>query len=177
MDVRTARENLEAEIKSAFAGVVLGDGVSIGHAEFIDCWGKNPDGSQISDEQYRAITTNDVVDDWTQVTLEELERDNIAHFDPAGLRYYLPALMLSLLDRYDPSSMRTIGTLHGLLPSPDYPPDVAAHRFSLLSPTQKIAVARFLLLLPELAKLDREDEKIVRRALERYWAVFLDEDS
>jgi hypothetical protein len=27
----------------------------------------------------------------------ELERNNIAHLDAAGIRYYLPALMLSVL--------------------------------------------------------------------------------
>ncbi|WP_354043862.1 DUF6714 family protein [Devosia sp. UYZn731] len=97
--------------------------------------------------------------------------------DPLGLRYYLPALMLSLLDRYDPSSMRTIGTLHGSLPSAGYPSDVATHRFSLLSPIHKRAVARFLFLLADLVKLDCEDEKTVSRALERYWAVFLDQNS
>ncbi|WP_407352503.1 DUF6714 family protein [Luteimonas sp. R10] len=176
-DVPAARRDIENEIRFAFTGVVLGDGTSIGHAEYIDCWGKNPDGSPITDEQYRAMTANDIVDDWTQVTLRELERDNIAHFDPAGFRYYLPALLLSLLDDYDPLSMRTIGTLSGLRLYLDDPPDRAAHRFSLLNDAQKRAVARFLVLLPEIVELTTEDEKIVRQSLERYWSAFLQQVS
>ncbi|HXO88320.1 MAG TPA: DUF6714 family protein [Candidatus Acidoferrales bacterium] len=53
---------------------------------------------------------------WSQVTLDELERDCTAHLDALGFRYYIQALMLSVLDRYEPSSMRVIGTLAGLYP-------------------------------------------------------------
>lgn len=119
------------------------------------------------------MIANDIVDDWTQVTLQELERDNIAHFDAAGFRYYLPALLISLIAHYDPPSMRTIGTLHGLRPYADDPPDYAAHRFSLLNDVQKRAVARFLVLLPQLVELSADDEKIVHQALDRYWNAYL----
>lgn len=173
VELSSARRDIEKEIRSAFSDVVLGDGTSIGHAEYIDCWGKNPDGRPITNAQYLAMTAGDIVDDWTLVTLQDLERDNIAHFDPPGFRYYLPALLLSLLDHYDPSSMRTIGTLHGLRPDVENADDSEVQRFSLLNGAQKRAVARFLVLLPELIGLTPEDAKIVDQALDRYWSTFV----
>src|SRR5215469_15804011 len=50
---------------------------------------------------------------------DELERNCIAHLDALGFRYYIPALMLSVLDHYEPLSMRVIGTLAGLYPKKD----------------------------------------------------------
>jgi multidrug efflux pump subunit AcrB len=50
---------------------------------------------------------------------DELEHNCIAHLDALGFRYYIPALMLSVLNRYDASSMRVIGTLGGLYPKKD----------------------------------------------------------
>jgi hypothetical protein len=47
------------------------------------------------------------------------------------------------------------------------------HRYSLLNPAQKTAIARFLAALPKLVELDSEDQKIVPRALRNYWAEYL----
>lgn len=47
--------------------------------------------------------------------------DCVAHLDNEGLRYYLPALMLSLLSNYDPASMRVIETISALCPRRSVP--------------------------------------------------------
>jgi hypothetical protein len=53
------------------------------------------------------------------VPLEELKRAPMAHFDVLGFRYYIQALMLSVLDHSESSSMRVIGTLGAVYPEKD----------------------------------------------------------
>jgi hypothetical protein len=113
------------------------------------------------------------VDDWSQVPLDELERDCIAHLDASGFRYYIPALMLSVLSHYESSSMRVIGTLGALYPKKDNSWEYHMHRYSLLNTAQKPAIAQFLAALPKLVELDSEDQKVVPRALRNYWGQYL----
>ena len=98
-----------------------------------------------------------------------LERDCIAHLDGDGLRYYLPALMLSLLSDYDPRSMRVIGTIAALYPKSI---GVPTRGYEYLTADQHRAVACFLNALPNLVTLDTEDSKCVARALRNYWGQF-----
>jgi Family of unknown function (DUF6714) len=51
------------------------------------------------------------------------------------------------------------------------------HRYSLLNPPQKAAIARFLAALPKLVELDFQDQKIVPRVLSNYWGEYLQTDS
>jgi len=159
------RRTVEGEIQKAFRGVTLGEGISMRRAELADSPRnalRNPP----------LLASREVVDDWSQVTLDELERDCIEHLDAAGFRCYVPALMLSVLNHYDPASMRVIGTLGGLYPKKDSW-KYHMHRYSLLNHAQKTAVARFLAALPNLVDLDLADQKIVSRALRNYWGEYL----
>lgn len=103
----------------------------------------------------------------------ELERDCVGHLDADGFRYYIPALMLSVLNHYDSASMRVIGTLSSLYPKRDNSWDYHMRRYSLLNKVQKTAVARFLAALPNLVELDSENQKTVPRALRNYWGEYL----
>jgi hypothetical protein len=162
----TARQNIEQRIRDAFAEVTLGNGVSLHQAQVIDNYG---DG--VTEEQFSRLPLSEETERWDRVAFEELESDNVAHLDPEGFRFYLPAFMISILDEYDASSMRVIGTLSALYPKNE---DAGYHmpRYNLLSYEQKQAVACFLDALSELVPLDREDETIVGRAM-GYWAQFL----
>jgi hypothetical protein len=90
------RDEVEAAIRSAFAGVRLGPGVSLQQARFIDVY---LDG--ITEEEFEALPEHETTDDWTAIPESALVCDSIAHLDADGLRYYLPALMLWLLDHYN----------------------------------------------------------------------------
>jgi hypothetical protein len=79
--------------------------------------------------------------------------------------------MLSVLEEYDPGSMRVIGTLSGLYPKKDSW-DYAVDKYAALSITQKQAVARFLRALPDLVSLWPSDAAMVSRALRNYWHNF-----
>src|SRR6266481_1251584 len=66
-----------------------------------------------------------------------------------NFKLVIPALMLSVLNHYESSSMRVIGTLGGLYPKKDNSWEYHMNRYSLLNPTQKAAIARFLAALPK----------------------------
>ena len=161
-------EEVRVGINHAFKDVRLEDGISLKQAEVIDEYN-----STMSAKDFADLKAGEECGDWRAIPLETLEAYGfIAHLDAKGLRYYIPALMLSVLEQYDPSSMRVIGTLSALYPKKDLW-DYHVQRYSLLDEAQKGAIASFLQALPDMIKLDHEDSKIVPRALRNYWGQFL----
>lgn len=157
----TSKAEIVAEIKTAFAGVKLDGGISLEQTKIIDNYGRD-----CSVERFASLPLSEETDDWTRIPASVLDdADCLAHFDRKGFRYYIPALMLRLLDRYDPMSMMTIGTLSILYPKTE----TWSYLYTLLSPQQSRAVARFLDALPNLVGLDEEDRTIVERALRNHW--------
>jgi hypothetical protein len=158
------RQELEQQFLVAFAGVRLGAGVSLRQTQVIDRFGEG-----VTNREFQALPLGEAADDWTQVPFTELEQGWVAHLDFEGLRYYLPALMLSVLDTYDSSSMRVIGTLMALDPDAAY----GTMRFEGLSGSQKSAIASFLVALPQLLELGHHDAKIASRLLRNYWGRYV----
>lgn len=109
---------------------------------------------------------DEITEDWTKIPTAALANaDCIAHLDPKGFRYYIPALMLRLVDSYERGSPVTIATLSAL-----YPKRTGSSRYSLLSSTQIEVIATFMEALPNLVDLFGEDEKVVQRAFRNYWS-------
>ena len=161
------RAVVEARIRAAFAGVILGKGMSLRQAQVADRYGEG-----LTDREYEELPRGEVTNSWADVSFSELERDCVAHLDNEGLRYYLPALMLSLLSNYDPGSMRVIGTISALYPAAIGP----ERRYTYLTDDQHQAVACFVAALPRLVTLTTEDSKRVSRALRNYWGRFVNGD-
>jgi hypothetical protein len=128
------------------------------------------------------LPESEVTHDWTQIPEEDLRRDNIPHLDPDGLRYYLPALMLWLLDHYDDAEDRlldvdtdltVIGTIHALAPGHEF----RQHHYGIydarFTPEQRGAIAAYIEALPHLVALDPEDATLVARSVRDYWKQFL----
>lgn len=159
---------LRAAISKAFEGVKLGSGMTLRQAQATDRYLEEP----LSPAQYAALRRGDVTENWAYVPRSELDRDCVAHLDAEGLRYYLPALMLSVLDAYEPSEMRVIGTLMALCPDKKGWP-YHMERYKLLNAAQKAAIALFLQTLPRSVPMDREDSLSIERALRNYWHEFL----
>jgi hypothetical protein len=167
LDIRIAL--ITACIHKAFAGVVLGDGVSLRQSIVIDNYGEG-----YTDAEFDQIKRNEVTNDWTQIPKSELmDAENIAHFDAGGFRYYIPALMLSLIEKYDSGSMRIIGTLGSLYPTTDRSWFHYMDKYSLLTYEQKQTIANFLIALPDLVTLHTDDKTMVERAIRNYWSEFL----
>jgi len=161
------RTQVESAVKTAFHGVTLGNGVSLKQAQAIDRYSEG-----VTAHEFRSLTHGEVTNDWGRVSIDELERNCISHLDAAGFRYYIPALMLSVLSAYDPSSMRVIGTIAGLYPQREHW-EYHMGRYSLLVDKQRSAIAFFLQALPQLVSLEPDDRKRVARALHNYWNEFL----
>jgi len=161
------RAVVESQIRSAFRGVVLGAGVSLGQAEVCDRYGE---GTTL--EEYRALPLLENTTDWESLPMSELERDNVAHLDPEGYRYYIPAFALSVLDDYDSSSLRVIGTMLSLCPSEDRV-ESRLYQRSLLNVEQNKALASYLVALPQLLDLDRADTRAISYSLAHDWAQYL----
>lgn len=169
------RDEIEAAIRSAFAGVRLGAGVSLRQAEVIDDYGRG-----FTHAEFEALPRSEVTDDWAGVPESELLRDNAAHLDRDGLRYYLPALMLWLLDNYhhddwltrDGVMMTTIGTIMALAPELKFEEHVW-HTYDSFTTEQRTAIASYIEALPRLVNLDLEDATTMARSMDRYWAQFL----
>ncbi len=162
------KQDIREIITHAFQGVSLRGGTSLKQTEVIDRYCEG-----VTEEEFRALPDTEVTQDWQAISAQELDRAQcIAHLDARGFTYYIPALMVRLLEDYDPSSMRTIGTLRALYPKKDSW-EYHMERYSLLSPQQSAAIASYLQALPQLVELDSEDTKVMERALKTYWARFL----
>jgi hypothetical protein len=130
---------VESEIQMAFRGVTLGKGISLRQAQLVD---QSRD-AVCAHSASRA--PGEIVDDWSRIPLDELERNRIAHLDAGGFRYYIPALMLSVLKHYHSGSMRVVGTLNSLYPKKGDSWEYHMLRYSLLNSAQKTAIAAKLL--------------------------------
>jgi Family of unknown function (DUF6714) len=80
------RSAVEDEIRTAFRGVTLEQGMSIRRAQLADHFQ-----DAVLNEHSATNTSGEITDDWSHVSLSELERDGIAHLDALGFRYYIPA--------------------------------------------------------------------------------------
>lgn len=155
-------------ITRAFRGVTLDGGTSLKQTEVIDRYGE-----EVTEEEFRALPSTEVTDNWKAIPPQELDKaQTLAHLDAKGLRYYIPALMLRLLEEYDSTSMRTIGTLMALYPKKDSW-EYHMQRYSLFNQQQSWAIASYLETFPELVRLNDDDNKLVQRALKIYWSQFL----
>ena len=159
------RDELRKIIEEAFDKITLDGGLSLAQTKVIDNYGRG-----VTDEEFAALPKKEVTGNWKEIPASQLdEADALAHFDRKGFRYYIPALMLRLLENYDRSSMMTIGTLSILYPKTDS----WKYLYSLLSDSQNQAIALYLKALPGLVALDSDDRKIVERALRNHWSKFL----
>jgi hypothetical protein len=123
---------------------------------------------------------SEVTDDWTLIPDDELRRDHIAHLDDEGLRYYLPALMLWLLDHYNDrmtgsgteALMTAVGTIMALAPESRFE-ERSWRIYEGFSAEQREAIARYLEALPRLVDLWDKDAAVVATSMDHYWAQFL----
>jgi len=162
------KHDIYAIIAEAFEGITLEDGVSLRQAEVIDRYGEGLSGGEFAD-----LTINEVTHNWQQIPAATLDQfECLAHLDAKGFRYYIPAFMLRLIEKYDSASMKDIGTLSGLYPKKESW-EYHTGRYSLLNEAQSIAIALYLVALPDLVELDYEDKTIVSRALANFWSKYL----
>ena len=149
------REAVEAAIRVAFAGVTLGNGVSLKHTEAIDHY---YEGSYSLAWVHR-MAQLETTEDWALIPESELRCEYLAFLDPEGLRYYLPALLLWLLDHYNDLrarddvkvDMTVIGTMAKIAPYSDSG-GRRFDQFDSFTDEQRTAVAMYVEALPAVRR-------------------------
>jgi hypothetical protein len=140
-------------IERAFAGVTLGSGVGLSEGRALDDY---------ADAATRAACrTADEHEDWRRFTPEQLCHFNssLSFFDQEGMRFHLPAFLITDLRGEYGFGMAFCLTYAGR-PYDD--------QFGLLSASQRAAVRQYLLHIAESPdyEFDRAD---ILRALRDYW--------
>jgi len=165
---------LEAEIKRAFAGVTLNDGISALQSESIEEFRRG-----LTPEEFELLPQSETTDDWTSLSSSELGHVLTPHLDWKGLRYYLPALLIWLLDNYegswsDPtgSPMPVIWAIMALAPPQDSR-KFWWRSYEDFTAQQKTAIARYVSELPQLVRLRPDDVTALSDAANEYWNRFL----
>jgi hypothetical protein len=121
-----------SEIHSAFAGVVLGDGIGLREADGLDAYA---DAQTLS-----VLRSQDEKHDWTLISFDDLDRycSALTFFDSEGMRFHLPAyLAADLAGALFTVEILTylVGFAYGL-----------ETQFQMLSTVQRRSVSEFLLL-------------------------------
>lgn len=153
---RKAIVALEQEIRNAFSGVVLDDGVGLTEGLEID--------SYASAEDRAAARANDEKLDWSSIPPELLNgaATSLAFFDAKGMRFHLPAYLIADLQGTLDQDIRFHLNTRGL-----------DKRFSMLTESQKVAVRHYLELQLELLpewNLQFE-ESMIRDSINGFWSV------
>jgi hypothetical protein len=162
-------QKVRNKIQAAFRGVKLDGGISLRQAQVIDNYGEG-----VTGQEFAALPQMDITDNWEALSIETLEEYCfVPHLDAKGFRYYIPAYILSVLLRYDRSSMRVISTLGALHAKRGNSWDYYMDKYSLLNLQQRSAIAFFLEQLPSSVAIDPEDKKIIERAIRGYWHQYL----
>jgi hypothetical protein len=147
------KEQLKEQIRSAFAGVSLGDGIGLREAQGLDDYA-----SEEKCAEYRSL---DEKSEWQSLRSEDLNKCNssLSFFDAEGMRFHLPAYLIADLDGTYGFGMAFSLTQSGSL----------GEKFALLSESQCAAVRAYLQFIehePDYA-FDREH---IKAALEGFWA-------
>ena len=142
------------EIRRAFAGVTLGEGVGLQQAQRID------DGE---DDGVRAeYRSHDEKENWQLIPASELNRcySSLSFFDAEGLRFHLPAYLIA-----DLGGEYRFGMTHEITSVSD---DFQRSRLEILNREQRHAIRSYLLHILEDPEYEYERSSI-RTALASYW--------
>jgi hypothetical protein len=150
------REKLKRQIKDAFAGVKLGNGIGLLQAQGLDNYA---DAATLA--RYRA---EDEKEDWSKIPLERFNRcpNSLSYFDTEGMRFHLPAFLISSVD--GTSNQDVVFTLTYFVPE-------NMSRFDSLSQPQRKAVRDFLQYkLQDIDDAGREFiGPMIEKAIVEYW--------
>ena len=146
------KENVLKEIKSAFFGVTLGNGIGLWEAQALDDYE--------SEEVQRSNRNRDEKEDWRRLSCDELQRchSSLSFFDADGMRFHLPAYMIGSLDHQVDDPIFHLTQLD----------DYTKSKLTALNLAQRKAIVMYLKWCLEQADYEF-DHLAIRRALSEYW--------
>ncbi len=139
-------------IHTAFAAVVLGDGIGLHQAEAMDDYA--------TEYTLRKLRSGEEALDWSRLSVEELNKHSsaLSFFDAEGMRFHLPAYLAAELNK-----TLTVDLMFHLI----YDNDYARDRFSFFTAEQRSVVAEYL----EYCLTDADD--FIRPMIEKSRAQYL----
>jgi hypothetical protein len=146
-------KEISADIEKAFLGIKLGMGVGLLEGQAIDDY-------ESEDERARK-RARDEKEDWRLIESKHLNacHSSLSFFDPLGMRFHLPAFICcELRGEYGMGLDISLSNLN----------DWKRSKFSLLTPAQKAAVAKFLEFLSEDVASEFSRSAIERDLIE-FW--------
>lgn len=170
-----ARQFVIDAIEHAFKRVERGDGLTLNEARLVD---EQALGHEVTEAEFDAARDGDTDAHWDQIPAATLEAccHVLAHVEPEGWRYFMPALMVHALVLLEdsPGKHELPGAVIGQLsyPAGDVPAQLfVLDRFSCLNEEQAASVRAFLEYVEAHAGQggwkDEVDE--ARAALASYW--------
>ena len=168
LSLRDEQQAVEAEIRSAFASVVRGDGVSWSEAKVIDDYG--------SEEECREARAQDRDTSWMELVDDpawicEPGVGGFSFIDAQGFRYYIPAAIIRCIRD------RSGDFIVYHLSASDLPDKVLDHKldqWSLINEQQGRAIARFVRLMIAISEHQNDhcDLVIWGNAYNSHWRDF-----
>jgi hypothetical protein len=150
----TEKDRVLGLVRSAFAGVTLGQGIGLLQGQGLDDYA-----DERTVASYRA---QDEKHDWSAIPVADLDHcySSLSFFDADGMRFHLPAYLVADLE----GGLQTAEIVFHLT----YWERGGESRFDTLSAAQRNAVRAFLQLC--LSDANREFEHpMIEEALRNYW--------
>jgi hypothetical protein len=147
------QERLKEQIRAAFAGVKLGDGVGLHEAQGLDDYA--------SEEKCAEYRASDEKGNWQALGAKQLNEcySSLSFFDSEGMRFHLPAYLIADLE-----GTYQHGMAFALTQSSG-----RDEQFALLNESQSAAVRAYLQFIEHEPEYEFDREHI-RAALEGFWA-------
>lgn len=148
-------EDIQNQIKNAFADVLLGEGVGLWEAQGLDDYK--------SSAECFILRQRDEKLDWSKISVQDLNNCNssLSFFDAEGMRFHLPAFLIADLKGQWMFDL----TFH--LCEVDNPSD----KFSLLNDIQRDAVRAYLSWIATDIDYSFDRDSIVKNLVNGYWAI------
>ena len=147
-------ESIKQDVRTAFAGVRLGDGIGLFEAQGIDDYA--------SAETCAAYRARDEKAHWEAIPVADLNRcySSLSFFDAEGMRFHLPAYLVADLDG---------GYLQDLYFNLAMTTEME-RQFAALDAAQRAAVRRYLAFVADDPVHRVFGREHILRALDGYWA-------
>lgn len=171
--VRMDKNQIILEIKRAFEGVKLGNGIGLNQGQALDDY-EPDDVAMIAREK-------DEKEDWQSIPVEELDvkSSSLSFFDAEGMRFHLPAYLVADLtiefQIADPLFHLYYGFTDDTRSEKMEWYEYSSQKFSLLTNDQRKAVIMYLEYRANDDAYEFERSSIIE-ALENYWNRVLDEN-
>lgn len=145
---------LKQEIRDAFHGVRLGEGIGLWEGQAIDDYA--------SDAERKKARDRDEKRQWQKLSATDLNDcySSLSFFDADGMRFHLPAYMLLVIDGNENTGLM----IYSLIRIDDF----AISKLSTLNQTQRACISHFLRWCMR-QPIYEHDTELIQEALTDYW--------